>query len=191
MLPPNLRYGNVPPARRFYNVPGDRPSSLRTSALFSHSLPRLSSSLLLKVCFNLSSISRLNWLRSSRVTMSISISLSLYSHIRISRYRDIDLRPLHGARYTAKYTETLRWGCASVLGYPRRIPETPIAIAWGQASRAMPNFRLLHSHRGMAIWRNVQSARLASATKRDCSRHCHRASPAPLGQRWGIKQGYE
>ncbi|WP_140936931.1 hypothetical protein [Sphingobacterium lumbrici] len=82
--------------------------------------------------------------------MSISISLSLCFHIRISLYRDNDLRRLRGVRYTAQYTGTLCWGCASVLGYPRRIPETPMAIAWGKQSRAMPNFRLLHSFGGMA-----------------------------------------
>src|SRR5690606_12503847 len=132
MLPPTLRYGSVPLIRRFCNVPGDTPSSLRTSALFSHSLSKLSFALLPMICLNSSSISRLNCRRSSRVMMSISISLSLYFHIRISRYRAIDSRRLHGARYTAKYTDTLRWGCASVLGYPRRIPETPMAIAWGK-----------------------------------------------------------
>src|SRR5690606_9795580 len=190
MLPPTLRYGNVPPARRFCNVPGDTPSSLRTSALFSHSLSKLSFALLPMICLNFSSISRLNCRRSSRVMMSISISLSLYFHIRISRYRDIDSRRLHGARYTAKYTETLRWCYPSALGYPRRIPETPMAIAWGQASRAMPNFRLLHSHRGMAIWRNVRTARFGPATKRGDIRCSHRAAPPPLGQSWGIKQGY-
>ena len=63
---------------------------------------------------------------------SISPSCLRMNDIRISRYRDIDSRRLHGARYTAKYTETLRWGCASVLGYPRRIPETPMAIAWSK-----------------------------------------------------------
>jgi hypothetical protein len=162
------------------------PSSLRTSALFSHSLPRLSFSLFPMICLNSSSISRLNCRRSSRVTMSISISLSLCSHIHISRYRDIDLRRLHGMWYTAKYTETLCWGYPSVLGYPRRIPETPVAIAWGQAGRAMPNFRLLHSHRGMATWRDVRTARFGSASKQGDIRCFHRAALAPLGQSWGI-----
>src|SRR5690606_4253581 len=72
----------------------------------------------------------------------------------------------------------------------RKVADAHVQLVWGQASRAMPNFRLLHSHRGMAIWRNVRTARFGPATKRGDIRCSHRAAPPPLGQSWGIKQGY-
>src|SRR5690606_11999095 len=84
----------------------------------------------------------------------------------------------------------LTLGLCQRIGVSPEDTRNPHGDSLGQASRAMPNFRLLHSHRGMAIWRNVRTARLGSATKQGGIRCFHRAAPVLLGQSWGIKQGY-
>src|SRR5690606_25672753 len=99
-------------------------------------------------------------------------------------------RHLPSLRYTAQNTVIVCWGYPRALGYPRRIPHTATAMAWGQASGAMPNFRLLHSHRGMATWRRMRVVMRRMLTLRQLLLVSHQPAPAPLGQNWGIKQGY-
>ena len=155
MVPPTFRNGKLPLIRRFCNVPGEILSIFLTSALLNHDLFEVALLVFKIFCISFS-ISVLNCCKSSIVIISIFIISSFHSDICINAHIDIFLHL--NIRYTSKYTIYCFDRPKRANKYPRRILETPVAIAKGKQVGPLPNFRLLSPEKGTDCLNRLSTA---------------------------------